>query len=233
MFSWKRVWLAIGAIVGIWIGVAGVLEGGREPFVAAVICGALGLICIWWLVASFTDTVPDLSPDGTGVIHVPLSRTSGVLANVGMLTLAFALAGGQMLSPDGAIATIVTGVLGLASAAFAAYAFTGLFSAVRGPAVIEIGPDDLRVRGGLQPWRAAWTDIEMVGVAPFAGQPALSIRFAEAAFTRQHPEGWASPPVQPNPCWLPTENTRAERDQLFGLVISAWKRAQTAAGGPA
>lgn len=229
MFTWKRLWLSVGAALGIWIGVAGVIEGGREAVVAGIICGALGLICAWWLLASFTDTVPDLIPDEAGVIHVPLSRTGGVLANTGMLTLAFLLAGGQVLAPDGTISLIVTGFLGLCSAAFAAYAFMGLFSAAKGKAVIEIGPDDLRVRGGMLPWRAAWGDILSISVQPFAGKPSLSITFAEAAFARQQPEGWLSPPVQPNPCWLPTEGTSADKDQLFSLVIAAWRRGQAAA----
>lgn len=232
MFTWRRFWLGLGAAIGIWIGVAGLIEGGQGPVMAGVICLAGGLICAWWLVASFTDRPVTLVADADGVILVPVSRTGWVLANSGMVVLAFVLGTSQLMTPDGAISVIVGGFLGLLSVAFAAYAFMGLFAAAKGPAVVEIMPGELRVRVGILPWRVAWTDIEAVKLEPFAGKPSLSLLFKEEAFTRTHQKGWWSPPVQPNPCWFPHEETRADKDQLFQLVIDYWQRGQAAGAAP-
>jgi hypothetical protein len=229
MFTWKRLWLFLGAVVGIWIGLAGFIEGTREPIIAGMFCLAGGLVCAWWLVASFTDKPVQLVADEDGVVHVPLRRTAWLASNTSMVVLAFVLGTGNLFTPEGSLSWIVGGLFGLVSIAFLAFAFMGLFAAAKGPAMVELMPGEMRMRMGVLPWRVAWTDIADIKREPFAGTPSLSILFKQEAFTRDHPNGWFSPPVQPNPCWFPAQETSAEKDELFDLVIDYWQRGQLGA----
>jgi hypothetical protein len=224
--TWRRFWLTLGALVGLGIGVAGLIDGTRGPVVAGLICLSLGICASWWLVASFTDKVPVLEVDGDGVTVVPSSRVSGVLTNFGMLALAFVLVGSEVLLPNGAISAIVTAILATLSAVFTAYAFMGLFRAAKGPPTIELTPNELKMQAAL-PWRAGWRDMESVGVELFAGKPLLAIRFKPQAYTQKQPKGWWNPPVAPaDPFWLNTDDTNADKTQLYAIIIDYWARGQ-------